>query len=122
MGRPALVEKHPAHDAVGCTAFTTKVQCLPQNTGSEAEVALASVSLSEATSIPDDIRAAAAQLIGEGRVEVRGAVCLNANLEILHRQAASVGSMLAVVIAAIVEHSAGRMTHKRTHDADHQCE
>ena len=27
--RPALVEKHPAHDAVGCTAFTTKVQCLP---------------------------------------------------------------------------------------------
>ena len=61
----------------------------------------------EATSIPDDIRAAAAQLIGEGRVEVRGAVCLNANLEILHRQAASVGSMLAVVIAGIVEHSAG---------------
>jgi hypothetical protein len=35
VGRPALVEKHPAHDAVGCTPFTTKVQCLPQNTGSE---------------------------------------------------------------------------------------
>ena len=41
--RPALVEKHPAHDAVGCTALPPKVQCLPQNTGSEAEVALASV-------------------------------------------------------------------------------
>ena len=42
--------------------------------------------------------------------------------KLLHRQAASVGSMLVVVIAAIVEHSAGRMTHKRTHDTDHQCE
>ena len=62
--RPALVEKHPAHDAVGCTALPPKVQCLPQNTGSEAEVALASVSLSEAISIPNNIQAAAAQLIG----------------------------------------------------------
>jgi hypothetical protein len=120
----ALVEKHPAHDAVGCTEKSANFGHRLKNvaTGNiamstEFKCVLLDLEQQEATSIPDDIRAAAAQLIGEGRVEVRGAVCLNANLEILHRQAASVGSMLAVVIAAIIEHSAGRMTHKRTHDA-----